>query len=72
MLRHPWSFPENATEDDTSLRRRHLDGRLDALEAVRRDGIQRRPLDELEIAKSREVQAEVLERVGRLIDKKHI
>jgi hypothetical protein len=42
-------FPVDATEDDTGLCRRNLDGGFDALEAVRGKGIHRRALDNLEV-----------------------
>jgi hypothetical protein len=50
----------------------NLDRRLDALEVVGRDGIDSRPLHDLQIAQHSEVQAEVLQRVGRLVDEQYI
>jgi hypothetical protein len=62
------ALPEDGAKDDAGLSRRDLDRCLDALEAVRRDCVDRRALDDLEVAKRRKVEAEVLERVRCLVD----
>jgi len=55
LLGHSWSLPQDASKDDTSFCRRNLNGSLDTLEAMRSDGIDRRPLHELQIAQSRKI-----------------
>ena len=55
LLGHSRSFPQDASKDDTSFCRRNLDSGLDTLETMRSDGIDRRPLHELQIAQSRKI-----------------
>lgn len=44
-----------------------LDGSLEALKIVWADCVSRWPLDELEIAQCRKVNAKILEGIGRLV-----
>lgn len=55
LLGHSRSFPQNASEDNTGFRRRNLDSGFDTLEAMRSNGVNRRPLHELQIAQSRKI-----------------
>ena len=50
----------------------YLDGSFDTLEPMRGDSIHRRSFDDLEVTQSREIEAEVLECVGRLVDEEDI
>ena len=50
----------------------HLDSGLYALEAVRSNCVYGRPFDKLQVAKSCEVEAEVLQGVGGLVDEEYI
>lgn len=49
-----------------------LDRRLDVDEVVRTDILRRRPFDYLEIAQCRKFNCKVLQRLGRLVHKKHV
>jgi len=50
----------------------HLDGSLDALEAMRTKSMGRWPFDELEVSEGGELDGEVLERLVGLIDDEDI
>ncbi len=53
-------------------RQAHLDGGLDALEAVGRNGVHRWTLNKLEVAECGKVEAEVLQCVGSLVDEEDV
>ena len=71
-LREARTLPKNASKNDTSLCRGHLDGGFDALEAMGSDGINGRPLNEFKVSQGGEVEAEILQGIGCLIHKKDV
>eukprot|EP00048_Salpingoeca_helianthica_P014963 m.224436 g.224436 ORF g.224436 m.224436 type:complete len:482 (-) comp16465_c0_seq1:1487-2932(-) len=62
----------NVAKDDPRLRRRHLDVGLDGAEVVGADGVCRGLFCQLEVAQRGKLQCQVLQRVRRLVDDKHI
>lgn len=62
-IRCCWSIVEDVSKDDACLGRRHLDRRLDALEAMWTERILYWPLDELQIAQGRKFDRQVLQRL---------
>ena len=65
-------LPDDVAEDDTSLGGRDLDRGLDAVEGVWAECVGAQALDELEVAQGHELDAQVLESVGCLIDDQYI
>ena len=71
-LRHVRSFPQDTSKDNTSFRRRHLDSGFDTLETVWCKGINSWSFNNFQIAEGSEIQTEVLEGIGWLIDKEDV
>lgn len=63
LLRQVLALPEDAPENYPRLCRRDLDGSFDTLEAVRRNRVDRGPLNNFEVSESRKIQAQILQGV---------
>lgn len=68
----PGPIIKDVAKDDARLGARDLDRRLDALEAVRAEGVRDGPLGNLEVAQRRKFDRQILQRVHRLVDDEHI
>jgi hypothetical protein len=58
----------DVAKDDAGVGGGDLDGGFDGVEGVRAEGRGRGPFEELEVAEGGELDGEVLEGVGRLVD----
>lgn len=66
------SFPENIPEDNTRLRRWHLNCCFYAQEIVRTKGVHRWTFDQFKVPKGCKIKTKVLQSVGGLVDKEDV